>query len=148
MMLTAKYRSRVTLFFEKLRARKGRAKREAIVATSSLIVRETKQTLRIRPGRSAIGAVPHAHTTLGLRVIKFAVDGDSSIIGPVKFSDSNRLSEPVPSIHEFGKAVYTIGLKTVYYKYPQRPYMYPTLKRMHRKVQIPRQFSATMARVL
>lgn len=146
-MLRVKYTSRTTLFFERLRVRKNRGKRDAIYSLSGLIVRSAKQSLRVRPGPSRPGAIPHAHTRGGLRVIQFAVDRDKSIIGPIKFARSTRYNEPAPAIHEFGKVVVELRRGRVL-KYAKRPFMSKTLERLDRKGLIPKTFSAKIARIL
>lgn len=144
-MLRAKYSSRTSLFFERFRVRKNRAKRDSIYSVSGLIARSARQSLRIRKGPSRAGAIPHAHTRGGLRIIQFAVDGNSSIIGPIRFPRSRQYNQPIPSIHEFGKTVYEL-FRDRSKTFPQRPYMGPTIKRLGNK--IPRHFSASVARVL
>lgn len=146
-MTLAKTKTQTTLFFQKLRVRKDRGKRDAIYAVSGLIARSAKQSLRVRSGPSRPGAIPHAHTRGGLRVINFAVDRNQSIIGPVKFPRSKKFNEPVPSIHEFGKTVVDLrkGKVIVFHK---RPYMSATLKRLERRGLIPKTFTARIARIL
>ena len=146
-MLATKWTARTILFFEKLKARKERAKRDAIYSVSGLIAREAKQTLKVRPGTSRPGGVPHAHTRAGLRVIRFAVDRNKSIIGPIRFP-GGKLNEPVPSVHEFGKTVFTIKGAFRLITYPSRPYMIVTLKRLDRQGKIPKQFAVSIARII
>jgi hypothetical protein len=57
-MIRVRYTSRTTLFFERLKVRKERGKRDAIYSVSGLIARSAKQSLRIRPGSSRPGAIP------------------------------------------------------------------------------------------
>ncbi len=147
-MLRAKISSRTTLFFERFRVRKNRGKRDALYQTAGLIARSAKQSLRIRSGRSRAGAIPHAHTRGGLRIIQFAVDGNTAIIGPVRFPRSRQYNAPVPSIHEFGKTVYTLSGITRIRSYPARPFMGPTLIRLDKRNLIPKQVSASIAKVL
>lgn len=145
--MPAKLRARTTFFLSRLRARKERAKRGAIYSTAGYIATSAKRRLRIRSGRSRRGAAPHAHTRGGLRMIQFAVDGNSAIIGPVKFPRSNKFNEPVPSVHEFAKTV--ISLRTLrVYKFPERPYMGPTVKSLARRGFLNRRFSAKVARII
>lgn len=146
-MLRVKYTSRTTLFFERLRVKKNRGKREAIYSLSGLIARSAKQSLRVRPGPARPGAIPHAHTRGGLRVIQFAVDRNRSIIGPIKFARSSRFNEPAPAIHEFGKVVVDLRRGRVM-KYAKRPFMSTTLKRLNRRGLIPKTFSASIARII
>lgn len=143
-MLRVSTKSRTVLFLERLKVRKNRAKKGAIYRVSGLIARTTKSSLRVRPGSARPGAIPHAHTRGGLRVIQFAVDRNSSIIGPVRFPRSRQYNEPIPAIHEFGKLV--IDQKGRIRKYPARPYMSKALKRLRGK--IPREFSASVARII
>ena len=146
-MMRVRYTSRTTLFIERLKARKNRAKRDAIYTVSGLIARSAKQSLRVRSGTSRPGAIPHAHTRGGLRVIMFAVDGDRSIIGPIRFPRSKRYNEPAPYIHESGATVidYRRGMIITF---PKRPFMSRTLERLRRKGLIPKQFSASVARII
>jgi len=146
-MIRVRYTSRTTLFFEKLRVRKERGKKDAIYSVSGLIARSAKQSLRIRPGPSRPGGIPHAHTRGGLRVIRFAVDRNKSIIGPIKFARSRKFNEPAPAIHEFGKVVIDLRRGKVF-KYAKRPFMSKTLERLDRTGAIPKQFSASIARIL
>lgn len=146
-MIRVRYTSRTTLFLERLKVRKERGKRDAIYSVSGLIARSAKQSLRIRPGSSRPGAIPHAHTRGGLRVILFAVDRDRSIIGPVRFPRSQRYNEPAPHIQEFGKTVLDLRKGKVI-NFPKRPFMSRTLERLGRKGLIPKQFSASIARII
>lgn len=146
-MIRVRYSSRTTLFFEKLKVKKNRAKREAIYSVSGLIARSAKQSLRIRPGPSRPGAVPHAHTRGGLRVIRFAVDRNKSIIGPIRFARSRRYNEPAPHIHEFGKVVVDLRRGKVL-KFAKRPFMSKTIERLGNKGLIPKTFSAKIARIV
>ena len=146
-MIRVRYSSKTTLFFERLKAKKNRGKRDAIYSVSGLIARSAKQSLRIRPGPSRPGAVPHAHTRGGLRVIMFAVDRNKSIIGPIRFPRSRKYNEPAPHIHEFGKTVIDLRRGKVV-TYAKRPFMSTTLDRLNKKGLIPRQFSASIARII
>ena len=146
-MIRARYTSRTTLFIERLKARKNRAKRDAIYSVSGLIARSAKQSLRIRRGASRPGAIPHAHTKGGLRVIMFAVDTNKSIIGPIRFPRSRRYNEPAPHIQEFGSSVIDYRAGKII-TFPARPFMSVTLSRLRRKGLIPKQFSASIARII
>jgi len=147
LLLGVKYSTYTRQFFERLKAAKRRGKREAIYSVSGLIARTAKGMLRLRPGKSRAPAPPHAHTKGGLRVIMFAVDGNTSIIGPIRFPRSKRFVEPVPHVHEFGGTVLDLK-KFKVYRYPARPYMSRTLEKLKSNNQIPRQFSVSLGRVL
>lgn len=146
-MLAAKWRAHTILFFQKLKARKERGKRDALFAAAALIAREAKQTLKVRPGTARPGGVPHAHTRAGLRVIRFAVDRNKAIIGPIRFP-GGKFNEPVPSIHEFGKTVFALKGAFRLVTYPSRPYMIVTVRRIERTGKLPRQFALSIARII
>ncbi len=146
-MLGVKYSTRLKWYFQSLKARKDRGKRDAIYSVSGLIASAAKNMLRFRPGTSRPGASPHAHTRGGLRVIRFAVDGNTSIIGPIRFPRSRQFSQPVPHFQEFGGIVYSIR-KAIFYRYAARPYMSKALEQLKRRNKIPKQFSAQLGKVL
>lgn len=139
--------ARTTLYLSRLRVRKERAKRGAIYSTAGYIATSAKRRLRIRSGASRRGSAPHAHTRGGLRLIQFAVDGNTAIIGPVKFPRSNQFNEPIPSIHEFGKTVVSLR-KFKVYQFSERPYMGPTLQSLAKRGILNRRFSARLARII
>ena len=76
-------------------------------------------------------------------MIETAVYRNGALIGPVKFPTSNFFNEPVTHIHEFGGVFFSrFGM----WSYPERSYMYYTLKQLHASNKINKRFSATMAR--
>ena len=141
-----KLSARTVSFFKQLKARLKRSKRDAIYRVCGLIRRDAINKLKVRPGASTPPAAPHAHTKAGLRVIDFHVDGNTGLVGPRKFPYSNRQSEPVPSVHEFGKQVFTTKGPFMLIKYPERPFMGKTVERL--KDKIPREFSIQLGKVL
>lgn len=140
-----KFQSKTTLFFERLRVRINRGKREMIYSLSGYIATSIKRSIRARPGSARAGAAPHAHTTRGLRVVQFNVQGNSSIIGPIKFPSSNRFNEPVTFIHETGAQVIEWSSLRIF-NYPKRPYVSTTLARIRKK--LPRRATVSLAKVL
>lgn len=146
-MSRAKFISRSKWFFQRLKARKERGKRDAIYSVSGLIATTAKNMLRLRPGPSRPPAAPHAHTRGGLRLIRFAVDRNTSIIGPIRFPRSNQYNEPIPHVHEFGKTVFSIR-RSIFYRFQRRPYMSKALESLKRRGKIPKHFSVRMGKVL
>ena len=141
-----KLSARTVTFFKQLSAKLKRSKREAIYRVCGLIRRDAINKLKVRPGSSTPPAAPHAHTKAGLRVIDFHVDGNTGLVGPRKFPTSNKESQPVPSIHEFGLQVFTVRGPFKLIAYPKRPYMSKTVERL--KGKIPREFSIQLGKVL
>lgn len=146
MTSSKKLRTRTQFFFERLYRRINLGKKEGIYRVSGKIRSEWIKTLRIRRGHSRPGNPPHAHTRGGLRVIKFHVDGDSSIVGPVKFTRSNLFNEPAPHIHEFGKTVRSRFGRSRFYSFPKRPHASRTLERLRRTRVLGREFSVSVAK--
>lgn len=144
-MIAVKYSSRVNIFFQKLKARKERGKQSALYRTSGLVASSAKNSLKVRSGSSRPGAIPHAHTKAGLRVIRFAVDRNTSIIGPLRFPRSRRFNQPIPAIHERGGIVYSL-FSGRFVRYPARPFMSKTVERL--KDKIPKEFSIQMGRIV
>lgn len=144
-MIRAKYSARVNVFFQRLKARKERGKQSALFRVSGLVRSSVIQSLKIRPGSSSAGAIPHAHTKAGLRVVRFAVDRNVSIIGPIKFPRSRRTNQPLPGLMERGGFVLNL-FSGRFATYPARPYMSRTIERL--KDKIPREFSIQMGRIV
>ncbi len=145
-MLSVKYSARTVTFFKQLIVRKDRGKRKAIYGVCAMVRRAAINRLKIRPGSSKEGSAPHAHTAAGLRVIQFNVTGNTGIIGPIKFPSSRQYNVPLPSIHEFGKTVITLGRIFKIVNFKKRPYMSTTVKVLGSK--IPKEFSIQMGEVL
>ena len=141
-----KLSARTISFFKQLKSNLKRSKRDAIYRVCGLIRRDAINKLKVRPGSSTPPAAPHAHTKAGLRVIDFHVDGNTGIIGPRKFPNSNDESQPVPATHEFGLQVFTTKGPFKLISYPKRPYMGKTVERL--KGKIPREFSIQIGKVL
>lgn len=146
-MLGVKYSTRLRWYIQSLKARKERGKRDAIYSVSGLIATTAKGMLRMRPGPSRPGASPHAHTRGGLRVIRFAVDRNKSIIGPIRFPHSTQYNQPLPHIHEFGETVYSIR-RAMFFRFARRPYMSKAIESLKRRNKIPRNFSVQLGKVL
>lgn len=136
---------RTQYFFQKLNKRIKDAKIQGLYRVCGLIRSATRRSLRIAKGPSSPGKPPHAHTSGGLRIISFAVNGNTGMIGPDKFSGSNTLNEPVTFVQEFGG---TFSSKWGYKLYPERSYMNSTLNRLHAQGLIGKEFSTTIAKVL
>lgn len=140
-----RFQVRAQYFFQKLNARIKEAKIKGLYRVCGLIRSATRRTLRVAKGPSSPGKPPHAHTSGGLRLISFAVNGNTGMIGPDKFAGSNSLDEPVTFVQEFGG---TFSSKWGYKQYPERSYMNYTLNRLQTQGLIGKEFSTTIARVL
>ena len=146
-MMRANFQVRTTYFFHALRARKRRAVREGIYSVAGLVATAARRRLRVRPGSSRPGASPHAHTRGGLREIRFAVNGNTAIVGPIKFPRT-QFNRPVPNIHEFGGDAQQQSIRARLFRYPARPYMGPTLESLKKRGRINKQFAVSVARVM
>jgi hypothetical protein len=121
----------------------NRGKQKGLVRTANYIRGACIRTLRVSKTVAPPNTPPHAKTRGGLRVIHAAVYRNGAIIGPIKFASSNYFNSPVPHIHEFGG---TYLSRFGYWRYPQRSFMYHTLKQLIARKAIPKQFSAGLAR--
>ncbi len=129
-------------YLQKFNYTKEKSKQAGLMSTALFIAGACKRTIRISPNPSSPGSPVHSRTRGGLRMIETAVYRNGALIGPVKFPSSNFFNEPVPHIHEFGGTFFSrFGLWT----YPERSYMYRTLKQLHASNKINKRFSATMA---
>lgn len=137
-----KYTFKGIFYLQKFDYTKEKAKKGGILSTCLYIAGACKRTLRVSKLTSSPGNPPFPKTTGGLRVIEVAVYRNGGIIGPVKFPGSNFFNQPIPHIHEFGGTFYSrFGL----WIYPERSYMFRTLKQLKASNKINRRFSASMA---
>lgn len=141
-----KLSARTISFFKQLKVKAKRAKRDALYSICGLLRRNAINRLKLRPGPSRPPAAPHAHTRGGLRVIAFHVSGNTGIIGPIKFPNSNKLNKPVPAVHEFGGQVFSTGKTFRTYIYRRRPYMSKTVEEMGPK--LPKEFAIQMGKII
>ncbi len=147
-MLALKYSGRVIYFFRQFHHRVKVGKNKALYRTAGLIRSACIKTIRVSPNPSSPEKPVHSRTRGGIRLIRFSVSSmeDSAIIGPIKFAWSNKWDEPIPHIHEFGG---TFASRFSYFAtYPKRSYMGHTLDKLRRQGVIPRQFAASIARIL
>ena len=146
-MFGVKYSTKPLLYVQKLNTRVRVAKNRALYQVAGLTRTSAKRSMRLRIGPSSPLTPPHAHTRAGLRAIEFVVDeaASAAIIGPRKFVGSNFFNEPVTYIHEFGG---TFLARRGYWRYPERSYMYFTLKRLVASGKIPQEFTLAMGRIL
>lgn len=114
-----------------------------LLRTARLIRGASIRTLRISSRTSLPGNPPFAKTRGGLRLIEYVVYNNGAIIGPIKFNSSNTHNKPVPHIHEFGGTFFT-RTRQVYY--PQRSFMYHTLKQLIARGMIAKEFRVGLAR--
>lgn len=146
-MIGLSYSAKTLFYVQKFNKQVRTAKSKGLYRVAGLVRTTAKRTLRVRPGVSTPGFPPHAHTRAGLRVIEFHVDtlAEAAIVGPVKFPGSNYFNEPVTYIHEFGGTFLSLR---GYWRYPERSYMYYTLKKLAASGRIPKEFSLAMGRIL
>lgn len=146
-MFGLKYSVKPLWYAQKLNKRVTLARNRGLYQVAGLVRTTSKRTLRLRIGASSPGFPPHAHTRAGLRQIEFVVDeaAQAAIVGPIKFSGSNFFNEPVTYIHEFGG---TFLSSRGYWRYPERSYMYYTLKKLAASGRIPKEFTLAMGKVL
>ena len=102
------------------------------------------RTIRVSPKSAPPNQPVRSRTRGGLRLIEAAIYTNGAIIGPIKFSTSNFFNEPVPHIHEFGGVFKSRDSR--FFNYPNRSYMYHTLKQLNARGAILPQFSVSMAR--
>lgn len=144
-MLAAKISAHTRMKTSRVKKAVNDGTTRGLYRTAGLVRTASKRSMRLRAGASQAGSPPHAHTRLGLRIINFVVDkqAKSALVGPIKFSGSNFLNEPVPHALEFGGSYLTpYGVSL----YPQRSFMGHTLKKLHRAGLIHRNFSVSLAR--
>jgi hypothetical protein len=142
-----KYSAKTIFYVQRLNKRVREGRNVALYRTAGLIRTSSKRSMRLRVGASRPMTPPHAHTRGGLRQIEFVVDqaAGAAIVGPIKFSGSRFFDQPVPHIQEFGGVFIN---RRGYWKYPERSYMYYTLKRLQTAGKINRQFSVSMATIV
>lgn len=141
-----RYSAKTVFYWNKLYKRVKIGTYRALYRTAGLLRTASKRSMRLRPGPAKAGSPPHAHTANGLRVIEFAVLGNTAIVGPKKFPGSNFWSQPVTHMHEFGGDY--ISRKGVLAHYPERSYMGITLRRLMAKGKISREFRISIAEAL
>lgn len=146
-MFGIKYSTKPLLYVQKLNTRIRIARNIALYRTAGLVRTSAKRSMRLRKGPSQAFSPPHAHTRAGLRAIEFVVDesAGAAIVGPRKFVGSNYFNEPVTYIHEFGG---TFLARKGYWRYPERSYMYHTLKQLVASGKIPKEFTLAMGRII
>jgi len=103
--------------------------------------------MRKRRKASPPGKPPTAHVRNGLKEINFHVQGNSAIIGPRKFRGSNFFNRPVPNIHEKGGITVGASIRRRYTaKYPERSFMWSSVKKLKGKGKIQSRFNVTLIR--
>lgn len=152
-MLQLKYSARVFFYIQKFAQRVKVAEDKGLYRVAGLIRTATIRSMRTRTGPSAPGTPPHAHvpSSTGLRAIKFDVNTrlTQAFIGPIKFPRSNYFNEPATYIQEFGgifEGRFRIRRRPAVY--PQRSYMYTTVKRLAERGKIAKEFAVGMAELL
>lgn len=138
-----KYTFKAAFYLQKFNYTKDKAKRSGLYKIAGLIRTASIRSLRVSNQTSLPGNPPFAKTRGGLRLIKFDVYSNGAIIGPIKFYRRDSLNKPVPHVHEFGGLFRSnYGFK----RYPVRSYMNYTLKKLHSRRLIGKEFRVGMAR--
>lgn len=140
--MALKFSIKSIFYRQKFNSTVRKGKRFGVARVAALIRGSCVRTLKVSQRTSPPGSPPFAKTRGGLRVISFDAYENGAIIGPVKFPGSNFFDEPVPHIHEFGGTFFSV---LGYRHYPQRSYMYHTLRQLDAKNMIPKEFSVGMA---
>lgn len=137
-----RFRTRVTIFFDRFRRSVRKGTNTALNRTAALIRKEARESLRIRRRASAPGTPPSAHTRGGLREINYFVEnGLKAFIGPRKFRRRPNTSRPVPNIHEKGGTIIAqVHRKSVIKTFPERSFMWYAVKRLKAKGKLNSQF--------
>lgn len=138
-------RTRINLYVTSFKGHYRVARKKGLYETCGLIRTEARQKMRVSPNPAPPGSPPNARNRGGLREINFHVQGDSGIIGPRKFANSNFFNRPVPNIHEVG-GVALSRTKRGYWLYPERSFMYSAVKRLQSRGLLSRTFSYTLRR--
>ena len=142
-----KFITRVQIFFTSFQARYKKNRDFSLTQTLSFIRTSVRRALRKRPGASRPGSPPHAHTRGGLREINYDQRGNEGVVGPRKFRGSRFFNRPVPNIQEVGGvAVASTFRQRIIANYPERSYMWSTVKKLQRGGRISRKFSISLAR--
>lgn len=146
-MIGLRYSAKTLFYVQRLNKQVKAGTTSGLYRTAGFVRSTARRSLRVRPGASTPGFPPHAHTRAGLRVIEFDVDpvAEAAIVGPIKFPGSNYFNEPVTYIHEFGGTFLSLR---GYWRYPERSYMYYTLKKLVASGRIPKEFSLAMGRII
>jgi hypothetical protein len=130
-----------TFYLQKFTYTVDKGKKRGLNKVAALIRASCIRTLRISKQTSPPGSPPFAKTRGGLRVIEYVTYGDTAIVGPIKFPNSDFFNQPVPHIHEFGGTFFN---KRAYFNYPERSYMGHTLNQLIAKGAIPQEFKVGM----
>ena len=152
-MFTIKYQARIQFYFQKFTKHVKVAENRGLYRVAGYIRTATKRSMRLRTGASTPGKPPHAHvaSNSGLRAIQFNVNSTTTqaIIGPVKFPGSNYFNEPATYIQEFG-GVFTGSFRTRRKpaRFPERSYMYSTVKRLAEQGKIAKEFAVSIAELM
>ena len=140
-----RYFTSVKLFVNSFKQRYRVGRKKGLYQTCGLIRKEARQKIRVSPNPSRAGSPPNSRTRGGLREINFHVTGDSGIVGPRKFPQSNFFNRPVPNIHEMG-GIALSRKKRGYWRYPERSFMYSAVKRLQSRGLLSKKFSYTLRR--
>ena len=138
-----RYTTRFYNYTSRIARRHRIANDKGLYGVASLIRRESRESIRFRPGASRPLSPPHAHIRRGgLKEINFHVERNRAIIGPRKFKNSRFFNRPVPNIHEKGGVAVGNSLRRrVVARYPERSFMWSATQRLHRKGKIMRRYT-------
>lgn len=132
------------IFIDRFRRRVKKMNNYALPRTLALIRKESRE--KMRPAgkngrRSRPNEPPRARSPRGLRVISYYYTETSGYVGPHKFRRSNQYNRPQPNIHEKGgSAVRFTRKRVIFYRFPERSFMYSAVKRLRDKGKLNSQF--------
>ena len=131
-------------YLQKFNYTKDKSVQKGLSSVALYIRGACVRTIRISPNPSSPGTPVRSRGRGGIRLIEAAIYRNGAIIGPIKFSSSNYFDSPVPHIHEFGGTFY--GGRNSFI-YPERSYMYHTLKQLQARGAINKRFGVSMAKM-
>ena len=135
--------TRFVIFFDRFRRRINKGIKTGLHQTAALIRKEARESIRVSKNPSKPGRPPHSRSRAGLREINYHVEGLGAYVGPRKFRRSNRLSKPVPHVHERGGTALEKGRRgrRAYVKrFPERSFMYRAVKTLKSKGKLSSKF--------
>lgn len=138
--------TKLFLSFNRLRRNVKVGTNQGLYRVAGLIRMDSRRSLRVRQSASNPGSPPHVRKGRGgLKEINFQVSGNQAIIGPRKFRNSNFFNRPVPNIHEKGgQAVFNSFKRNYIANYPERSFMYSSVKKLKRAGLIQSTFNVTL----
>lgn len=145
-----RFRVRLELSFRRLQQRIRIGSDRGLWQTVGLIRTDARRSMRFRKGPSAPGKPPTAHIPNGLREINFDVHYPIGIVGPRKFRKSNFFTDTTPHMQEFGGTYLRLFKRggTKPYTFPERSFMWASVKKLQKNNLIQSRFNITLNRSL